>query len=175
MNKFSNILKLPPFSNHSLELLKNIYNKVKYIDPTKNIIESYNHYKKDMKVILQYISTEHLYPEKSINEITKNDDYVILTLNVLDYLPTDLNEFSQLYNNTTKETTFTKDYPVDKIVDGKYFALNALTTRKNSSGSAAKKNDELNLHYNFTLICRENPLSNNLIKLVCSSHDNEGV
>jgi hypothetical protein len=103
MNKFSNILKLPPFSNHSLELLKNIYNKVKYIDPTKNIIESYNQYKKEMKIILQYVSNNQEFPEKSINEITKNDNYVVLTLNVLDYLPNNLNEFSQLYNSSTKE------------------------------------------------------------------------
>jgi hypothetical protein len=103
MNKFSNILKLPPYSNHSLDLLKNIYNKVKFIDPTKNIIESYNQYKKDIKVILQYVSNNQEYPEKSIDQINKNDDIVVLTLNVLDYMPNDLNEFSQLYNSITKE------------------------------------------------------------------------
>jgi hypothetical protein len=103
MNKFSNILKLPPFSNHSLELLKNIYNKVKLIDPTKNIIESYNHYKKDMRLIMQNISNNSDFPEKSVKDINENDTQVILTLNVLDFIPKDLTEFSQLYCSTCKE------------------------------------------------------------------------
>ena len=103
MNKFSNILKLPPFSNHSLGLLKNIYNKMKLIDPTKNLIESYSDYKNEVKLILQTISNNTDYPEKALSEISKNDKYVILTLNVLDYIPTDLNNFSQLYCNSCKE------------------------------------------------------------------------
>lgn len=57
---------------------------------------------------------------------------------------------------------FIKDYPNEKIVDKKYFSLDDNKT-------------ELKPYYNFTLICRDNPFSNNLIKLVCSSHDNEGV
>lgn len=103
MNKFSNILKLPPFSNHSLELLKNIYNKAKMIEPKRNLIESYNDYKKDMKFILENISTNEQYPQKIISEITNNDSYVILTLNVIDYKPTNLDEFSKLYNSLTNE------------------------------------------------------------------------
>ena len=101
MNQYSNALKLPPFCNHSLELLKNIYNKVKLIDPTKNIIDSYNEYKKDMSLLIQNISNNSDYPEKTIKEVTKNDTYVVLTLNVLD-TPTDLNEFSQLYCSSSK-------------------------------------------------------------------------
>ena len=70
MNKFSNILKLPPFCNHSLDLLKNIYNKVKLVDPTKNLIESYSQYKKEMKLIFLKIENNSNYPEKTMSEIT---------------------------------------------------------------------------------------------------------
>ena len=102
MNQYSNILKLPPFCNYSLDLLKNIYNKVKLVDPTKNLIESYNQYKKEMRLIIQSISNNSDYLEKTIKEVTKNDTYVVLTLNVLEYAPTDLNEFSQLYCSSSK-------------------------------------------------------------------------
>jgi hypothetical protein len=58
----------------------------------------------------------------------------------------------------------TREYPQEELVDKKFFCRNT--------------NDhltELKLYYNFTLICRENPYSNKLIKVHCSSYDNEGV
>lgn len=58
-----------------------------------------------------------------------------------------------------KISIFLKDFPAGKIRDEKYFS---------------EDNTELKPFYNFTLICRDNPLSNNLIKLNCSSYDDEG-
>ena len=75
-----------------------------------------------------------------------------------------LKKGNYFYNYYLKFSTFTKDYPSDKIVDNKYFC-----------NKKAGSSNELKMHYNFTLICRENPLSNNFIKLICNSHDNEGV
>ena len=66
-------------------------------------IESYNHYKKDMRLIMQNISNNSDFPEKSVKDINENDTQVILTLNVLDFIPKDLTEFSQLYCSTCKE------------------------------------------------------------------------
>lgn len=105
MNKFSNILKLPPFSNHSLELLKNIYNKAKTLEPKRNLIESYNDYKKDIRVVLENIAPGD-YPLKAINEITNTDTYVNMTLNVVDFKPSNLDEFAKLYNTKTHERYF---------------------------------------------------------------------
>lgn len=102
MNKFSNILKFPPFSNQSLELLRGICDRLKLIEPVRNIITSYNDYKKDMKLILENVSIED-YPEKTISQITKNDDMVLMTLNVVDYRPSELDQISKLYCPETHE------------------------------------------------------------------------
>ena len=58
---------------------------------------------------------------------------------------------------------FTKDYTTEELIDGKFFCKNC------------KTKEECRLYYNFSMIARENPFSNKLIKLYLSSYDNEGV
>lgn len=105
MNKFSNLQKLPPFSNYALDFLKNIYKKNKFIEPTKNLIESYDKYQSEKKIIIEPILDNEslIYPEKKISEINNKDEFVILTLNIMENLPSDLKNFSQLYCNSCKK------------------------------------------------------------------------
>ena len=56
-----------------------------------------------MKLIVQTISNNSEYPEKTISELTKNESYAILNLNVFDYMPSDIKDFSQLYCSNCKE------------------------------------------------------------------------
>ncbi len=58
----------------------------------------------------------------------------------------------------------TREYSQDELVNNQFFC-------KNSSDHLT----ECKIYYNFALLCKENPFSNKIIKVYCSSFDLEGV
>jgi hypothetical protein len=103
MNKYSNILKMPPFSHCSMNLMQIMFNKLKFLDESRNLISSYSDYNKNTKIIIQTISNNSDLSEKSLNLIRKEDKYAIMTLKVVDYLPSNILDFAQLYCKTCKD------------------------------------------------------------------------
>jgi len=103
MSKFSNLLKVPAISDYAINFMKRIYNKVDLINnPSQNIIKNIVDYKRNMNIIIN-TSSNGSYQEMNINEITKNDKNAILTLNVVDYLPNNILDFSQVFCPHCKE------------------------------------------------------------------------
>jgi hypothetical protein len=97
MSKYSNILKVSSISDHALNLMKRIFSKLDLANNhSQNLINNVFDYKNDSNLIIDTISNSN-YPLKSLGEITKDDKNSILTLNVIDYLPNDILDFSQVF------------------------------------------------------------------------------
>jgi hypothetical protein len=104
MSKYSNILKVPSISDYAISLMKRIYNKLDLVNnPSQNLIESVFEYRRNANIVIDTLSNSSNYPEKSLSEITKEDKNAILTLNVIDYLPNNLLDFSQVFCPHCKE------------------------------------------------------------------------
>jgi len=104
MSKYSNILKVPSGSDYALNLMNKLYNKMDFAEnPSQNLIKNIRDYKKNINVTIDLPSDQSLYKEKSLNEIISEDKYAILTLNVIDYLPNNLLDFSQVFCPHCKE------------------------------------------------------------------------
>lgn len=104
MSKYSNILKVPTISDYAINLMKKIYNKLDLANnPSQNLINSVFEYKRNANIIIDTISNSCNYPEKNLCEILKEDKNAILTLNVIDYLPNNILDFSQVFCPHCKE------------------------------------------------------------------------
>lgn len=97
MNKFSNILKVPPFTDLYKEFMNKIANKMKTIEPTSDV-PSFSIDKKPEDVIMsvmdtpEYFGVSALYEEgeysiKRINDLTEKDEKFVLHLNVMEIFP----------------------------------------------------------------------------------------
>lgn len=149
MNKFSNLQKLPPFSNYALDFLKNIYKKNKFIEPTKNLIESYDKYQSEQKIIIEPILDNENYPERKISELNNKDECFILTLNVIENLPNDLNNFSQVYFEEKNENKLRFNYTL-------FCRENPLCNKLIKLVSSSKNNEGVRLIfiYNFLYLSK---------------------
>jgi hypothetical protein len=104
MSKYSNVLKVPAISDHAINLMKRIYNKLDLANnPSRNLINSVFEYKRSANIIIETTSNSANYPEKNLSEITKEDKHAIMTLNVVDYLPNNILDFSQVFCPHCKE------------------------------------------------------------------------
>ncbi len=104
MSKYSNILKVPSISDFAINLMKRIYNKLDLANnPSQNLINSVFEYKRNANIVIDTISNSANYLEKRLSEITKEDKHAILTLNVVDYLPNNILDFSQVFCPHCKE------------------------------------------------------------------------
>lgn len=104
MSKYSNILKVPSISDYAINLMKRIYNKLDLINnPSQNLINSVFEYRRNANIVIDTLSNLSNYQEKTLNEITKEDKNAILTLNVVDFLPNNILDFSQVFCPHCKE------------------------------------------------------------------------
>jgi len=104
MSKYSNILKVSSISDHALNLMKRIFSNLDLANnPSQNLINNVFDYKIDSNLIIDTTSNSSNYPLKSLGEITKDDKNAILTLNVIDYLPNNILDFSQVFCPHCKE------------------------------------------------------------------------
>ena len=104
MNKFSNILKIPPFTDLYKEMVNKIALKLKNTDPTAEpapmfvstaerkfddlmMVETPSHF----GISAQYDETK--YRVKSVNEISDSDEKFVLHLNVMQILPQPIYEY----------------------------------------------------------------------------------
>ena len=102
MNKFSNILKIPPFTELYKEMVNRIALRTKNFEPCSDVPMFTAPEKKldDMMLVdtptnfgisAQY--EEGRYPIKSINELEVNDEKFVLHLNVVSVFPQTIFEF----------------------------------------------------------------------------------
>lgn len=127
MTKISNILKVPSFSQLSKDLMERINNKflakknevlVKpknkeekmILDTSKflfiildDLIMNFEDYKHKIKIITELSINSSNFQEINLNEIKKEDKFVILTLNPIDYLPSNILDFSLVFCPHCKE------------------------------------------------------------------------
>jgi hypothetical protein len=101
MNKFSNILKVPYFSDYYRDLLNKISQKMRQIDPTSEAPAFSSEKKLDNMMIIdtpsqfavQPIVEDGRYQFKTITELTPSDGKFILNLNILEIYPQPIYEF----------------------------------------------------------------------------------
>ena len=167
MNKFSNMLKIPTFSDLYKEMLNKIARKSKAMDPNFDVPmfvttsdSKFEEFMLDSPtnwgVTVQYESYGHKL--KSINDL---NDRVVLHLNVMNVYPKSVYDFVSLLCLKCQISSSTKD--ADDYVDD-------IFTCKFCKTEASGK-----LYFNVEMLCRENVYSNKLITLYLSSYDDEGV
>ncbi len=179
MNKFSNILKVSPDTDLYMEFMNILCQNINNNDKNSNLPSfprsfNTNDYElSDSRIaklkknnIIEPILNSQIekFPNKSVDEVVKEDTYVILTLNILDILPRNVIDYTCAMCPTTNESRLAKNFNNDEIKDGKY-----LWSTSEDDVSNCK------LYYNLMFVATENPLSNKNIKLFLSSYDDEGV
>jgi hypothetical protein len=102
MNKFSNILKIPPFTDLYKEMVNKIAQKLKTADPSSDapmfapserkfddlmMVDTPSHF----GISAQY--DESKYRVKSINEISDSDEKFVLHVNVMQIFPQPVYEY----------------------------------------------------------------------------------
>lgn len=120
MNKYSNILKLSASSDLYMEFMNTLTYNINRLDSTinlpsylrqhntsdllindNNININLNHKK---NIIIQPVMSITMNPqEKLVSEVTKDDKFVVLTLNILDILPRNISNFSSALCPVTNE------------------------------------------------------------------------
>lgn len=102
MNKFSNILKIPSFSDYNKDMLNKIANKIKILDPSSDVPMFSTSDKKLDDMMLVDIPTnfgisaqydEGKFEVKCINELGLNDEKFVLHLNVVSIFPQTIFEY----------------------------------------------------------------------------------
>lgn len=101
MNKFSNILKVPYFSDYYKDLINKISLKMRNIDPSSEAPAFTTEKKLDNMMIIdmpnhfavQPIIEEGRFQVKSITELTEKDEKFLLNLNILEIYPQPIYEF----------------------------------------------------------------------------------
>lgn len=120
MNKYSNILKLSASSDLYMEFMNTLTYNINRLDSTinlpsyprqhntsdllineNNININLNH-KKNI-IIEPVLSITMNATEKLVSEVTKDDKFVVLTLNILDILPRNISNFSSALCPVTNE------------------------------------------------------------------------
>ncbi len=104
MNKFSNILKVPYFSDYYKELINKISQKMRSIDPSSEAPSFATEKKLDNMMIIDSpshfsvnpILEDGRYQVKTITELNEKDEKFILNLNILEIYPQPIYEFVAL-------------------------------------------------------------------------------
>jgi hypothetical protein len=96
MNKFSNMLKIPPTFDLYREMVNKIATKLKTIESSSDVpmFGAYERKLEDLMIVenptefkVKPIKIESSYPIKSINDLTDSDEKFVLHLNVLKINP----------------------------------------------------------------------------------------
>jgi len=101
MNKFSNILKVPYFSDYYKDLINKISQKMRIIDPTCDAPTFTTERKLDNLMIVDSpshfavnpIIEDGRHPIKTISELNEKDEKFIINLNILEIYPQPIYEF----------------------------------------------------------------------------------
>jgi hypothetical protein len=176
MNKHSNILKIPVFSdlykdfmNKIAQKMNNfdkkadvpIYNTDRKLDDTMmNIVEAPSSF-----LVSPILPDGHTYQTKTLLELTDKDERFLMKLSILDISPNVTYDFVQVFCPKCLTSCSTKDYSNEEIMKAEKFYCKFC---KNKSA-------ECKIYFNAGMICRENAYSNKLIRIYLSTYDNEGV
>jgi hypothetical protein len=98
MNKHSNILKIPHFTDYYKEFVNRITNKMKAIEPSTELpvfSNPANEEEMDVDQVFGLIALneDNIYEVKRLHELRKADDRFILELNILEFFPERLYDF----------------------------------------------------------------------------------
>jgi hypothetical protein len=172
MNKFSNVLKIPTFSDLYKEMINKIAQKSKTVDPNLDVpmfSTSLDKKFEDLMMIdnpttfgITALYEPNAYKIKSINELNERDEKFVLQLNVMAIFPQPLYDLTSLMCKKCQMSCSTKDVE-DFSVDSKFTC------------KFCDSNEDGKLYYNVVMVCRENAYSNKLITLYLSSYDDEAV
>jgi hypothetical protein len=166
MNNFSNILRIPTFSEYFIDFINRLTHRIKEVDPSSNVPQftiDRKDEEMDVDIVFGVIAKneDNLYQVKRLNNITNNDSTFIIEVNILEFSTDRIYDFVSVLCQKCYTSYQTKDFTNDQVVGGKF------TCKKCKQGCI--------LYYNVSMIARENPFSNQLIKLYLSTYDNEGV
>jgi hypothetical protein len=167
MNNFSNILRIPTFSEYFTSFVTRLTNRIKEVDPSADVpqftIERRDDTDMDVEVVFGVIAKneENLYQVKRLNNITRDDTTFIVEVNILEFSSERIQEFVSVLCEKCYSSYQTKDFSKDELANNKF--------------ACKKCKQECILYYNVSMIARETPFSNQLIKLYLSTYDNEGV
>jgi hypothetical protein len=98
MNKHSNILKIPPFTDYYKDFVNRISNKMKAIEPSSDV-PLFNPPRDDVEMDVDQVFgvialNEHSdFQVKRIHELRKEDTRFILEVNILEFFPERLYDF----------------------------------------------------------------------------------
>ena len=94
MNKYSNILKIPPYTDYFKDFINRISFKMKAIEPNVEVPVFQNEIRKediemnvDMVFGIIAMNEDNLYPVKRIHDITNEDNRFIIEVNILEFFP----------------------------------------------------------------------------------------
>jgi hypothetical protein len=167
MNNFSNILRIPTFSEYFTDFINRLTNRIKEVDPSAEVpqfsINRREEMEMDVDVVFGVIARneDNLFQVKRLNNITKEDTTFIVEVNILEFSTDRIYDYVSVLCQKCYTSNQTKDFNKDDLVSGKF--------------TCKKCKQECILYYNVSMMARENPFSNQLIKLYLSTYDNEGV
>ena len=99
MNKHSNILKIPTFTDYYKDFVNRITNKMKAIEPSSDIPSFGNLPKEDVEMEVEQVfglialNEDNHYEVKRIHELKKEDTRFIVEVNILEFFPEKLYDF----------------------------------------------------------------------------------
>ena len=174
MNTFSNILKIPQFSSYYKQFMNRLANKLKAIEPNIDIpiFNVSSQEKKDVpmdsssgdmsgkQLLSKVICKGNEYDVKRYDEITSDDKFFIINVNIMEIYPKPVYNFVNVLCQNCQTSYLISEVEADKD--------NKIQCEKCKTMTQGK------LHFNTTLQCRENNLSNQLITLHLCTYDGEG-
>lgn len=170
MNKFSNILKAPPFSDLFKDFMNKIAIKMKAIEKSEDVPMFEERQKEEVMKNVVESPTQFLvkpkevgkFEVKRVSDLSTSDEYFALELNILEIYPANIHEFVCIMCQNCQSSFFTS-------------AIEDLNAPENFNCKVCKSVQKCKLYFNVTLVCREHAYSNKLIKLHLSTFDDEGV
>lgn len=170
MNKFSNLLKIPTFSDYYKEFINRLAKEIKVID-TKADAPVFEKKVEDVDAMIvdthinwgvTALYDESKYKLKSINELTESDETFVLHVNIMSIFPENIADYVLIMCNKCQSSFSTND--IDEIKSNHKFICKNCKTLETGL-----------LYYNAALRCRESNHANKIITLYLSTYDNEGA
>jgi hypothetical protein len=102
MNKHSNILKIPQFTDYYKDFINRITNKMKTIEPSSDIPSFANPPRDDTEMQVDQVfglialNEDNHYEVKRIHELSKDDNKFIVEVNILQFFPEKLYDFTSV-------------------------------------------------------------------------------
>ena len=114
MNKFSNVLRIPTFADLYKEFINRLAMRLKALDSSEDT-PMFDCEKSKEDVMMRFTdenqffgvkfqpSADVKYPKRTIEEIKKEDEYFILDLNILEFIPEHIYNFVSSFCQLCKQ------------------------------------------------------------------------